>query len=36
MIEVAGGFGLALDLDRSFELVLDTIVAGLDRQPGIV
>jgi AcrR family transcriptional regulator len=32
MIEAQGGFGLALDLDESFELVLDTLVAGLEQQ----
>lgn len=32
-IEAQGGFGLALDLDESFERVLDTLVAGLE-QPG--
>jgi AcrR family transcriptional regulator len=31
-IEAQGGFGLALDLDRSFELLLDTLVAGLDQR----
>ncbi len=30
-IEAQGGFGLALDLDESFELVLDTVLAGLQR-----
>jgi AcrR family transcriptional regulator len=30
-IEAQGGFGLALDLDRSFELLLDTLVAGLEQ-----
>jgi AcrR family transcriptional regulator len=32
-LEAHGGFGLPLDLDQSFELVLDTLVAGLDRAP---
>jgi AcrR family transcriptional regulator len=32
-IEAEGGFGLALDLDESFELVLDTVLAGLETQP---
>lgn len=31
-IEAQGGFGLALDLDESFELVLDMLVAGLEQQ----
>ncbi len=30
-IEADGGFGLPLDLDESFELLLATLVAGLDR-----
>lgn len=30
-IEVESGFGLALSIDRSFELVLATLVAGLDQ-----
>lgn len=30
-IEAEGGFGLALSLDESFELVLATLVAGLER-----
>lgn len=29
-IEAEGGFGLALDLDRSFQLLLDTVIAGLE------
>ena len=29
-IEAEGGFGLALSLDESFELVLETLVAGLE------
>jgi AcrR family transcriptional regulator len=29
-IEAAGGFGLPLDLDQSFELLLATLVAGLE------
>jgi AcrR family transcriptional regulator len=29
-IEAVGGFGLPLDLDRSFELLLATLVAGLE------
>ncbi|HUB73451.1 MAG TPA: WHG domain-containing protein [Solirubrobacteraceae bacterium] len=29
-LEAAGGFGLPLDLDRSFELLLATLVAGLE------
>ena len=29
-LEAQGGFGLALDLDESFELVLETLVAGLE------
>jgi AcrR family transcriptional regulator len=32
-LEAQGGFGLPLELDRSFDLVLDTLVAGLDRAP---
>ena len=32
-IEALGGFGLALDLDESFELVLDTLVAGVAQPP---
>ncbi|GAB4115750.1 MAG: TetR/AcrR family transcriptional regulator [Roseiflexaceae bacterium] len=28
-IEVSGGFGLALDRDQSFELLIDTYIAGL-------
>jgi AcrR family transcriptional regulator len=32
-IEAEGGFGLALDLDESFELVLDTLLAGLEMRP---
>lgn len=32
-IEATGGFRMALDLDHSFELLLDTLVAGLG-QPG--
>jgi AcrR family transcriptional regulator len=31
-IEAQGGFGLPLNLDESFELVLDTLLAGLDRR----
>lgn len=30
-IEAAGGFGLPLDLDESFELVLSSVVAGLEQ-----
>ena len=30
-IEAEGGFGLALDLEESFDLLLDTLVAGLER-----
>jgi hypothetical protein len=30
-IEAEGGFGLALSLDESFELVLQTLVAGLEQ-----
>jgi AcrR family transcriptional regulator len=30
-IEAQGGFGLALSLDESFELMLQTLVAGLER-----
>jgi AcrR family transcriptional regulator len=30
-IEAEGGFGLALSLDRSFALMLETLVAGLDQ-----
>jgi AcrR family transcriptional regulator len=30
-IEAEGGFGLALSLDESFELLLQTLVAGLER-----
>jgi AcrR family transcriptional regulator len=30
-IEAQGGFGLALDLDESFELLLDTVLAGLQQ-----
>lgn len=29
-IEAEGGFGLALSLDKSFELMLQTLIAGLD------
>jgi AcrR family transcriptional regulator len=29
-IEAGGGFGLALDLDQSFELLLATLIAGLE------
>jgi AcrR family transcriptional regulator len=31
-IEAEGGFGLALSLDQSFELVLQTLVAGLEQR----
>jgi Tetracyclin repressor-like, C-terminal domain len=30
-IEAEGGFGLALSLDESFELMLQTLVAGLEQ-----
>lgn len=32
-IEGAGGFGLPLDLDQSFDLLLATLVAGMERRP---
>jgi AcrR family transcriptional regulator len=31
-IEMAGGFGLKLDVDRSYELLLDGLVAAIDAQ----
>jgi hypothetical protein len=34
-IEAEGGFGLPLDLDRSFELLLATLVAGLEPAPRV-
>jgi hypothetical protein len=30
-IEAEGGFGLALSIDESFELVLQTLIAGLEQ-----
>jgi AcrR family transcriptional regulator len=32
-LEAAGAFGFALDVDQSFELMLQTLVAGLEMQP---
>jgi AcrR family transcriptional regulator len=31
-IELGGGFGLPLDLDRSFDLLIDSVVAGITAQ----
>jgi hypothetical protein len=33
-LEAGGGFGLPLDLDASFELLIDVLVTGLERREG--
>jgi AcrR family transcriptional regulator len=33
-LEVSGGFGLPLDLDESFRRLIDTIIRGMQRDPG--
>jgi AcrR family transcriptional regulator len=33
-IEIGGGFGLPLDLDRSFDLLVDSLVAAIESQAG--
>lgn len=36
LLELGGGFGLPDDLDRSFSLVVETVIAGIDRLAGVV